>query len=226
MTKPGGILARLVVLLNVLIAMSGGVVLTHLSRDRGPDVSRPSASDLHSLSESMLVDENVVPPLDGTSWGRMVAVPRGSATPVNPPECALFLSQGDALQKALAMRSSQAAAIGVELAITDQRVDLANLRDTCAFFTLDSPGIRSSVHLERTCVAGVVDGAISTLMHSETTAERTSVAWDIALIAGYHRGVLVTAEYTPGPRGGQFDTNLAATLPALFQAQIKRLDAS
>jgi hypothetical protein len=124
------------------------------------------------------------------------------------------------------MRSSQAAAIGVELAIVDQRVDLANLRDTCAFFTLDSPGIRSTVRLERTCVAGLVDGAISTLMHSETTADGTSVAWDVALIAGYHRGVLVTAEYTPGPGGGQFDTALASKLPALFHAQVNRLDAS
>ena len=98
-------------------------------------------------------------------------------------------------------------------------------RDTCAFFTLDSPGVRSSVRLERTCFAGLADGAISTLMHSETTAEGTSVAWDIALIAGYHRGVLVTAEYTPGPRGGPFDAKLASTLPALFEAQVDRLDA-
>ena len=145
---------------------------------------------------------------------------------MNPPECALFLSQGDALQKAVAMRSSRGAAIGIELAITNQRVDLANLRDTCAVFTLESPGVRSSVRLERTCLAGLADGAISTLLHSETTARGTSVAWEVALISGYHRGVLVTAEYTPGPRGEQFDTGLASKLPALFQAQIDRLDAS
>ena len=144
---------------------------------------------------------------------------------MNPPECALFLSQGDALQKAVAMRSSQGAAIGVELAIDDQRVDLANLRDTCAVFTLESPGVRSSVRLERTCLAGLADGAISTLLHSETVARGTSVAWEVALIAGYHRGVLVTAEYTPGPQGGQFDDKLASTLPALYEAQVKRLDA-
>ena len=123
------------------------------------------------------------------------------------------------------MRSSQGAAIGVELAIDDQRVDLANLRDTCAVFTLESPGVRSRVRLERTCLAGLADGAISTLLHSETVAGGTSVAWEVALIAGYHRGVLVTAEYTPGPQGGQFDDKLALSLPALYDAQVRRLDA-
>jgi hypothetical protein len=225
MTKPRGMVATLAVLFNALIAVAGGIVLVHLSRASGHEVSPSQASDLHYLSESMLIGENVVPPLAGTSWGSMVAVPRGSAAPVNPPECALFLSQGDAVQKALAMRSSQSAAIGVELAIDDQRVDLATLRDTCAFFTLDSPGVRSSVRLDRTCIAGLVDGAISTLMHSKTTTKGASVAWEIAMIAGYHRGVLVTAEYTPGPRGGPFDSKVASTLPALFEAQVKRLDA-
>jgi hypothetical protein len=226
MTKPRRLSTLLAVLLNTLIAIAGGIVLVNLSRDRSPDVSAPPASDLHYLSESMLVDENVVPPLDGTNWGRMVAVPRGSPAPVNPPECSLFLSQGDAFQKALAMRSSQGAAIGVELAIDDQRVDLTALRDRCAFFALDAPGVRSSVRIERTCVAGLAEGAISTLLHSETTTEGTSVAWEVALITGYHRGVLVTAEYTPGPGGGPFDAKLASKLPALFQAQIRRLDAA
>jgi len=216
----------LVILLNALVAVAGGFVLVHLSREGASDVSPPPASDLHHISESMLVDENAVARLDGTTWGRIVAVPQGSRTPVNPPGCALFLSQGDASQKGLAMRSSQGAAIGVELAISDQRVDLANLRDTCAYFSLDSPGIRSSVHLERTCVDGLADGAISTLMHSETTTGGETVSWDIAMITGYRRGVLVTAEYTPGPRGGPFDDKLASTLPALFQAQLDRVDAS
>jgi hypothetical protein len=216
----------LAIVLNAVVAAAGCVVLAHLSRGGSPDIDPPPASDLHALSESMLVDENAVPPLDGTTWGRIVAVPQGSPTPVNPPGCALFLSQGDASQKGLAMRSSQGAAIGVELAISDQRVDLANLRDTCAYFTLNSPGIRSSVHLERTCIDGLPDGAISTLMHSETTTGGETVTWDIAMITGYRRGVLVTAEYTPGPRGGPFDDKLASTLPALFQAQLDRIDAS
>jgi hypothetical protein len=90
---------------------------------------------------------------------------------------------------------------------------------------MDSPGIRSSVHLERTSLAGVGDDTISTLMHSETTVHGESIAWEIAMVAGYRRGVLVTAEYTPGPRGGPFDTELASALPALYQAQVERLDA-
>jgi hypothetical protein len=217
---------RLAMLLNALVAAAGCVVLAHVSRADAPDADPSTAADLPVLSESMLVDENAVPPLEGTKWGRIVAVPQGSPTPVNPPECALFLSQGDASQKALAMRSSQGAAIGVELAIADQRVDLANLVDTCAYFTLNSPGIRSSVHVERTPVDGLADGAISTLMHSETATGGETVAWDIAMITGYRRGVLITAEYTPGPRGGPFDKDLASTLPALFQAQVDRIDAS
>ena len=220
-----GAVAAVGIVLNALIATAGGVALVHLSHEPAADAS-PRAIDLHYLSESMLVDESAVPPLAGTGWGHIVAVPRGSGPPVNPPECGLFVSQGDALQKAVAMRSSQGAAIGVELAITKQRVDLAGLRDTCAVFTLDAPGVRSSVRLERTCLAGLADGAISTLLHSETTTGGTSVAWEVALVAGYHRGVLVTAEYTPGPQGGQFDTGLASTLPALFHAQTDRLDAS
>jgi hypothetical protein len=216
----------LAIVLNAVVAAAGCVVLTHLSRGGSPDTDPPPASDLHALSESMLVDENAVPPLDGTTWGRIVAVPQGSPTPVNPPGCALFLSQGDASQKGLAMRSSQGAAIGVELAISDQRLDLAKLRDSCAYFTLNSPGIRSSVHLERTRIDGLTGGAISTLMHSQTTTGGETVNWDVAMITGYRRGVLITAEYTPGPRGGPFDDKLASKLPALFEAQTDRIDAA
>src|SRR3954464_10659709 len=96
--------AAFALLLNVVIAVTGCVVVVHLSHRNTSDVPKP---DLPYLSESMLVDESDVPPLAGTSWGRIVAVPRGAPSPVDPPECALFLSQGDALQKGLAMRSSQ-----------------------------------------------------------------------------------------------------------------------
>ena len=123
------------------------------------------------------------------------------------------------------MRSSHGSAIGVELAVDDRRVDLATVRDECASFTLDAPGIRSNVRVEPTCLTGLPVGAVSTKMHSETTAAGRSVSWVIAMISGYHRGVLVTAEYTPGPQGGQFDAKLASTLPALFRAQIARLDS-
>jgi hypothetical protein len=215
--------AAFALLLNVVIAVTGCVVVVHLSHRSASDVPKP---DLPYLSESMLVDESDVPPPAGTSWGRIVAVPRGAPPPVNPPECALFLSQGDALQKGLAMRSSQGAAIGVELAIGGRRVDLATAREHCASFTLDTPGIRSRVRVEPTCLAGLTDDAISTVMHSETTTASGSVSWDIALAAVYHRGILVTAEYTPGPRGGPFDSTLASALPALLQAQLTRLDAA
>lgn len=215
-----------IAILNAVIAVAGCVVLVDLSAGRAPDDSQLPKSDLRYITESMLVDESDVPPLDGTSWGRIVAVPRGAAPPVNPPGCALFISQGDASQKGLALRSSRGAAIGVELAINDHRVDLAAVRDDCASFTLDAPGVQSRVRLEPTDFSGLPGGAIGTLMHSETTTGGQSVSWDIALVAQYHRGVLVTAEYTPGPRGGPFDVKLASTLPALLQTQVKRLDAA
>lgn len=216
----------LIAVLNATIAVVGCVVLVDLSSRDTQVGSRPPKSDLGYLTESMLVDESAVPPLDGTSWGRIVAVPRGGPPPVSPPECALFLSQGDATQKGLAMRSSRGAAIGVELAITGHRVDLATARAGCASFSLDAPGVRSRVQLEPTDFGGLPTNAIGTLMHSKTTADGQSVSWDIALVAAYHRGVLVTAEYTPGPRGGPFDFELASALPALLQAQIERLDAA
>jgi hypothetical protein len=213
---------RLAALLNTVIAFAGCVVLLHHPRQTTPG----HASDLHQLSESMLVDESAVPALAGTTWGRIVAAPQGGPAPVKPLECALFLSQGDAVQKAVAMRSSQGAAIGVELAIKDRAVDLTAVRDTCAHFTMDAPGIHSAVRVETTCIAGLPDDAISTVMHSTTTASGRTVAWKVAMIAGFHRGVLVTAEYTPGPGLGPYDRDVAAKLPALFEAQIARLDAS
>ena len=219
-------LRTLVGVLNAMIAVAGCVVLVHFPTRDAPDLDRPTKSDLRYITESMLVDESAVPALDGTSWGRIVAVPRGAAPPVNPPGCALFLSQGDATQKGLAMRSSRGAAIGVELAIDDQRVDLATARDRCAYFSLDAPGVSSRVQLEPADFGGLPSDAIGTLMHSETTADGQSVSWDIALVTAYRRGVLVTAEYTPGPRGGPLDSKLASALPALLQAQLERLDAA
>src|SRR5262249_49131743 len=152
-----------------------------------------------------LVDESAIPALPGTTFGRIVGVPQGGPAPVKPAECALFLSQGDAVQKAVALRSSNGAAIGVELAIKDRPIDLVAVRDNCEHFTLDAPGVASTVRVETTCIAGLAEGAISSVMHSETTAGGRTVTWKIAMIAGFHRGVLVTAEYTPGPGGGPYD---------------------
>ncbi len=133
----------LAALLNAVVAVAGCLVLVHLSDSDTPTVSGPALSDLRYLTESMLVDEGVVPALDGARWGQMVAIPRGGPPPVKPPECGLFLSQGEATQKGLAMRSSGGAAIGVELAINDTRVDLAAVRDTCARFALQTESTKS-----------------------------------------------------------------------------------
>ena len=61
-------------------------------------------------------------------------------------------------------------------------------------------------------------------MHCRTTKPGQTLALDIALVAGFHRGVLVSAEYTPGPQGGPFDPRLAAGLVDVYRAQIAGLD--
>ena len=86
-------------------------------------------------------------------------------------------------------------------------------------------GANSRVELATMPDSGLPDGAISTLMHCRTVKADQTLAWDIALIIGYHRGVLVTAEYTPGPQGGAFDSQLASGLGVIYRAQIQKLDA-
>jgi hypothetical protein len=62
------------------------------------------------------------------------------------------------------------------------------------------------------------------LFLSQGRAAEKGLAWDIALIVGYHRGVLVTAQYTPGPQGGAFDGRLASSMDEVYRAQIAKLD--
>ena len=84
--------------------------------------------------------------------------------------------------------------------------------------------MNSRVELEPMPVADLPDGAISTLMHCRTVKTDQTLVWDIALIVGYHRGVLVTAQYTPGPQGGAFDNQLASSLGDVYRAQVQKLD--
>jgi hypothetical protein len=137
----------------------------------------------------------------------------------------LFLSQGTAAEKGLAMRSSKNASIGVTLSVGVPRPDLPALVDECKVFTFEGAGASSRVELAPMPVADLPDGAISTLMHCRTDKADQTLVWDIALIVGYHRSVLVTAEYTPGPQGGAFDSGLASRLGEVYQAQIRKLDA-
>src|SRR5690349_11861585 len=92
-----------VTILNVAVILGGSLVLSdhasHPERGAGP----PVLPDLHVLTEDMPVDESAVPPLPGTQWGTIVAVPQGGPAPVEPPQCGVFLSQGEVTQKALAM---------------------------------------------------------------------------------------------------------------------------
>ncbi len=182
--------------------------------------------DLHVLTESMPVDESAVPALPGTQWGTIIAVPRGGPAPVEPPQCGVFLSQGEVTQKALAMRSSGGAAIGIELAVTPRPVQVHGLQERCASFLVATPELKSATRAEPADFGPIPAEAISVLMHTRTTTKTQSLAWDIAMIVGVHRGLLVTAEYTPGPRGAGFDSALAERLPALYEAQITRLDKS
>jgi hypothetical protein len=220
----------------LLVALAGSLIiigLRGLSEGKaiepisgGPNSETSPGPDLSSLSESMLIDENAVPPVRGTTWGRMVAVPRGVAPPVSPPDCGLFLSQAEASQKGLAMRSSRGTAIGVELDITDDQPDLAALANECRTFTFDGGATQSQVELAPWDLGGLPSDTISTLMHCRSVTNGRTRSWDTALIAGYYRGVLVSAQYTPGPVGGPFDPRLAASLTRIYHAQIDRLNAA
>jgi hypothetical protein len=216
----------------LLVALSGGLIVMGI---RGLDNGSPAgiatsyveqAPDLSALTESMLIEEGVVPPVEGTTWGRMVAVPRGVPPPVSPPECALFLSQAEASQKGLAMRSAKGTAIGVELAITDTRLDLEELVRRCRSFEFDGGTTQSRVELAPLDLPELPPNSIGTLMHCSSSTGGKTTSWDIALIAGYHRGVLVSAQYTPGPVGGPFDQALAESLSGIYEAQIDLLDAA
>jgi len=206
------------------LAVVAGLLIANRSRDRQAQQAVAAPSDLHDLDEAMLIDESAVPPLEGTTWGSMVAVPRGPEPPVSPADCVLFLSQGPAAEKGLAMRSSKNASIGVTLSVGGPRPDLPALRDQCRVFTFSGVGADSRVELGPFPVDGLPNGAISTLMHCQTVKADQTLVWDIALIVGYHRGVLVTAEYTPGPQGGAFDTQIASRLGEVYRAQIAKLD--
>lgn len=214
------------------VTLSGGLIavgIRGLDNTVAPDESSYAepAPDLSALTESMLIEEGAVPSVAGTTWGRMVAVPRGVAPPVSPPDCGLFLSQAEAAQKGLAMRSAKGTAIGVELAITDDPPqNLDALVDECRSFTFDGGTTQSRVELTPLEVPDVPADAIGTLMHCHSVTGLKTTSWDIALVAGYYRGVLISAQYTPGPVGGPFDPRLAASLPGIYEAQVDRLDGA
>lgn len=213
----------LIATLCTLAAAAAAVIAVGFTKPAGSGTATTARPDLSVLNESMLIDESAVPTLAGTTWGRMVAVPRGAEPQVSPPGCELFLSQGTASQKGLAMRSSKNASIGVAVAITDERPNLAALLEHCRVFTFDGPGASSVVSLGPLDVTDLPEDAIATLMHCTTTKADRTLTWDIALIAGFHRGVLVSAEYTPGPEGGPFDAHLAAGLVGVYRAQLAGL---
>ncbi|MBX7450900.1 hypothetical protein GR927_23205 [Mycolicibacterium sp. 3033] len=211
-------------LLHVALLVTAVVVVrglqTPIPRAAGP----PVLPDLTYLTEAMLVDQSTVPSIPGTRWATIVATPQGGPAPVRPAECGVFLSQGDVTQKALGLRSMNGAAIGVELAITPRPVQIDGLAARCASFSLATPVLHSETQLAAPPFGDVPAGSVGVLMHTRTITDTQSLAWDIAMIVGVHRGVLVTAEYTPGPRGGRFDPALAAALPDLYRAQLTRLD--
>lgn len=117
------------------------------------------------------------------------------------------------------------AAIGVELAIIDPRPDLNALFDSCRTFSVDVEGGQSSVQLRPLDFDDLPNGAVGVLQHCATTRGGQTVEWDVATIFGYHRGVLVEAEYTPGPRGEAFDNALGSSIDEIFRQQLTRLDA-
>lgn len=209
--------------LNMVVALAGILVVVtlnvRLERGAGP----PVLPDIYYLTEKMPVGQSTVPALAGAQWGTIIGAPQGGPAPVRPPECGVFLSEREATQKVLALRSANGAAIGVELALTLHPVDVDSLVQTCATFSVTTPALRSTTRLVAAQFGPIPPEAIGVEMHTMTMTDTQSLAWRIAMIVGTHRGVLVTAEYTPGPCG-VFDPALAAKLPALYRAQVARLD--
>ena len=107
-----------------------GFLIVNEARGRQPQSVATLQTELQNLDEEMLIGESVVPPLKGTTWGSMVAIPRGPQPSVSPAPCVLFLSQGPAGEKGLAMRSSKNASIGVTLSVGGPRPDLPALRES------------------------------------------------------------------------------------------------
>ncbi|MEH3141340.1 MAG: hypothetical protein PGN37_14415 [Mycobacterium kyogaense] len=215
-----------VAVLHIAVIAGGFTVLSGHAAHSDRGAGRPVLPDIHVLTEDMPIDDSAVPPLPGTQWGTIIAVPQGGPAPVEPPQCGIFLSQGEVTQKALAMRSSGGAAIGIELAVTPRPVQVHGLDAHCESFSLTTPELQSTTRVEPADFGPIPAEAISVVMHTRTTTKTQSLAWDIAMIVGVHRGLLVTAEYTPGPRGAAFDSSLAEQLPALYEAQTTRLDKS
>ena len=209
-----------------VLALVVGCARSDDTARHGTMVGEPAALRLNHLSESMLIDEDAVPALAGSSWGRIVAAPQGVEPTVTPPECALFLSHGVASQKAMALRSSKSGAIGVELALADVTRDLPDLLDRCRSFSFDGGPIRSVVDVEPSAADDLPAGAIRAVLHCQRMGQGATVAWDIAMVAGYRRGIFVIALYTPGPYGPGFDAELADSLGDMYRNQIAKLDGA
>lgn len=204
-----------------LVAIAVG--LTAGCAGRGIAQAQPP---LTHLTDEMLIRQNSVPPLQGSTWGVMVAVPQGAMVPVSPADCAVFLSQGEASQKGLALRSSNGTAIGAELAIDGGPRNLGALAGECRSFTFDGGATQSRVDMETLDTEGLPVGAVRVRMHCQSIRDGQTDTWDTALVAGYDRGVLVSAEYTPGPVGGPFDEHLAERISDIYRAQVARLNQS
>ena len=70
-----------------------GFLIVNDARGRRPQSVPTLQTELRNLDEQRLIGESDVPPLKGTTWGSMVAIPRGPQPSVSPAACVLFLSQ-------------------------------------------------------------------------------------------------------------------------------------
>ena len=69
-----------------------GFLIVNEARGRQPQSVATLQTELQNLDEEMLIGESVVPPLEGTTWGSMVAIPRGPQPSVSPSDWVLVLS--------------------------------------------------------------------------------------------------------------------------------------
>jgi hypothetical protein len=71
------------VLIAALCCIAVGVVF-FVGSDTGTPSAGSGQTELRNLDEKMLIGESDVPPLKGTTWGSMVAIPRGPQPSVSP----------------------------------------------------------------------------------------------------------------------------------------------
>lgn len=224
----------------VVVALAGGLLVTFgRNGAEGPSHKR----DITDLTSEMLVERTAFPDSSGGKWisGVNNSASREASVPgltIDPPECAdMFGANGATQTGAATLSKRQREAVGsmrVQLAIAPERRDLKGYLRKCESYTqtFEAAGhtVSTELHLKPLDVAGLPSWAVASMMTSSTKQSIVKpMSLTAATIAGYYRGVLVTASDNEIRRGAgrdTIDTATAEELLKLFNAQIEKLEAA